>query len=202
MGKHSHYKDKNIRIKTVVCTNCKLRYRIPERSRIIKSKFNPNGLPLCNSKCVHEYCREMYKINKVKELKYYIAKYDIDKVQELLYYTNIDIENDFKLYKKYIHDNTAMLPLHFATILNRYDIVKIIIENKITPFPININIVDYYGETILFKAIRNKNLKMIDLIINAGIDINIKNLKGRTVIDLIKYYNLKNAFNKSYNYIL
>jgi ankyrin repeat protein len=48
----------------------------------------------------------------------------------------------------------------------------------------DVNLVDYYGETQLFKLVKNKNLKAIKLLLKYGVKINIKDFKNKSAIDI------------------
>ncbi|MEA2018995.1 MAG: ankyrin repeat domain-containing protein [Campylobacterota bacterium] len=54
----------------------------------------------------------------------------------------------------------------------------------------NINALDASGESGLFNAIKIKDLELISFLLEAGIDTNIQNRKGETVLELLVYEGL------------
>jgi len=107
------------------------------------------------------------------DLHYAIVENDEDKVMKL-------IQNGFDIN---LPDDNGWTPLHFAAQNYSEKIIKLLIESGA-----NINSTDAYGNTPLFKAVFNskgKNLKILDLFINAGANLQKKNKTMVSVIDLV-----------------
>lgn len=68
-------------------------------------------------------------------------------------------------------------PLHFASNFNNAHIIELLIKHKA-----NINAVDKDGNTPLMAAMY---IPAIITLIDAGVDVNIKNIEGKTIFDMV-----------------
>ena len=79
-------------------------------------------------------------------------------------------------------------------------------ELLLYPFNFQIDVRDIDGNTPFHEAAKSENLKMVQLLIERGASINIKNRKGKTPLDLAKdggnsdiYAFIKSALAKEFN---
>lgn len=75
---------------------------------------------------------------------------------------------------------------------NTGDIAKLLAKGADPDTP------DAQGNTLLMVAVRNKNAELVDLLINAGARLNLRNRYGETAIMLASYQGLENIVEKLY----
>jgi WD40 repeat protein/ankyrin repeat protein len=107
------------------------------------------------------------------------AMYSLNIVKMLINHFRMDI-NKPNLNES--GDTGGQTPLHYAIQHNQIDIVK----HLLTFINIDINKQDFYGETPLYEAIKLRNTKIINLLINAGADPDIKSDIGYSSAELAK----------------
>lgn len=89
----------------------------------------------------------------------------------------------------YSTNNFGDTPLHCAIISGNEGLMPMLINNGSSIHEKNNN-----GDTPLFTAVtcRNKNLKIINLLIQTGADITVRNKKNETMLEVLNKKNIKN----------
>jgi ankyrin repeat protein len=83
-------------------------------------------------------------------------------------------------------------PLHLAVLLNKTEMVKILIG-----YSENVNIVDEDGKTPLHLSAQNNNKEIVDALIRAKANVNIKDKDGKTPFDLTTDEEIKALLKKA-----
>ena len=98
-------------------------------------------------------------------------------------------------------DKQLQTPLHYAVRYNRPDVVEYILGQN----PSLVDAQDFYQQTALHIAAKNKDNRMVELLIDSGAKIYIEDYFGSTPGDyysyVTKYYDEKGFFRVSNNYL-
>ena len=87
-------------------------------------------------------------------------------------------------------------PLIYSILLNKTKIAKEIINlSKYKEFNINLNCQDCYGNTPLIYSIKNNNNLITKMLLKESVNINIKNMFGKSAKDIFTNKNLKELNN-------
>jgi ankyrin repeat protein len=131
------------------------------------------------------------KINTGENALHIAINTQEDKITELLLDYDININE-----QDYSYDFT---PLHYAINLGNKKIIKKLIKKGA-----NINIQDIYGNTLLHYCIVEKNIEILDYIINLKIDTgyNLWNIDGNTPLHLLLMVNQENIINIDKNILI
>jgi len=101
------------------------------------------------------------------------------------YHKNIDVVSFLVKKVKDINGNSDYgTPLMAATYKGSSEIVKILLDNKAIP-----DLQDIKGETAAHYAVMFKNFDIIELLVQAEADFEIKNNKEKSPLDYAKMYN-------------
>ena len=90
-----------------------------------------------------------------------------------------------------VQDSFGRTPLIFASLLNKVDSVKFLLENGA-----DTETKDLDKETALIYAIRNACVESVEVLLKHNADIHVTNNRGLTVFDIIKM-NILHDSNKS-----
>lgn len=82
-----------------------------------------------------------------------------------------------------LQDSNGTTLLYFAMRENDYLLAELLCKNKAD---LNIVYSTYGFETILMKKVRERNIKGIELLMAHGADINVKDISGKTALDISK----------------
>lgn len=102
-------------------------------------------------------------------------------------------QNDINMLIQYINSGRSLnvttndgdIPLHLACILSntKIEIIELLIKESKKGNGVNINFQNEYGETPLHLACLNNRLTTIQLLLDNGADINIKDIDGKSPFD-------------------
>lgn len=84
-------------------------------------------------------------------------------------------------------DKMRRTPLHMACLYDHINCVEILLKNEFKIIKVGIDAHDQYGNTSLHIAAMNGNLEILNLLINAGADINAVNRDGNTALHIAAY---------------
>ena len=103
-------------------------------------------------------------------------------------------QNDVNMVIQYINSGRSLnvttndgdIPLHLACILSntKIEIIELLIKESKKGNGVNINFQNEYGETPLHLSCLNDRLSTIQLLLDNGADINIKDNEGKPPFDL------------------
>ena len=159
----------------ISCSENNQKYNSKNKKQIINLKQNANNLLISTN----------YNKNRIKKYAHYNSRD-----------TNLDIIDIFKKdniehLKKAINNGLdyvtlteyrgklGITPLHVASAHGSNQILKY--SQK---FNINVNIQDEGGRTLLHTAIVRNNVNTVELLLEMGADVNIKNKQGFTAMDV------------------
>ena len=77
--------------------------------------------------------------------------------------------------------------IHLAALKGYAKLLNLLIENDC-----EVNLLDGSNENALHIAVRNENMEIISILLDAGVDFNLKNKNGQTPFDLASKIELKN----------
>ena len=83
-------------------------------------------------------------------------------------------------------------PLHWASYKGFYKVVWILLKQEMTPLDI-----DQHGNTAVHQASASGNKKVLECFLSRGIDVDIKNARGHTPLDLAVGDEVKNLIKKA-----
>ena len=71
-------------------------------------------------------------------------------------------------------------PLHWASYKGHYKVVWLMLKEKMSPLDI-----DMHGNTAVHQAAASGSKKVLECFLSRGVDVEIKNARGHTPLDLV-----------------
>ncbi len=160
---------------------------------LLKAGINPDNNIKAFGYALDKNNLDMAKLILINTPETYISKECIERVMLLaILNKNKDIIDMFKscgrINQHFIAHVCLNSMLIISTLQGRLDIVKQLINNKIInkqigKINININFIDLNGNTALINATKSGYTQIVQLLLDAGADINIKNKFNKTALD-------------------
>ena len=150
--------------------------------RVNTSYYAPSDIPpldVFKSDLVKNLEKEENDKNACKQLIYAIKTEDMSLFEVIL---DTYPESNFNFV-----DSEGKSPIHYAVSVGSFDMTKALLDKKVNP-----NILTYENNTALHEAlsIEKPSIEICNLLIKYGADINLKNIKGQTPLDLAKIKNI------------
>jgi ankyrin repeat protein len=84
--------------------------------------------------------------------------------------------------------------LHWASYKGHYKVVWILLKEKMTPLDI-----DMHGNTAVHQAAASGKKKVLECFLSRGVDVDIKNARGHSPMDLATQQEVKELISKAIN---
>lgn len=85
-------------------------------------------------------------------------------------------------------------PLHWASYKGHYKVVWILLKEKMSPLDI-----DMHGNTAVHQAAASGSKKVLECFLSRGVDVDVKNARGHTPLDLATRVEVKDLILKAIN---
>lgn len=85
-------------------------------------------------------------------------------------------------------------PLHWASYKGHYKVVWILLKEKMSPLDI-----DMHGNTAVHQAAASGSKKVLECFLSRGVDVDVKNARGHTPLDLATQHEVKELIMKAFN---
>ena len=85
-------------------------------------------------------------------------------------------------------------PLHWASYKGHYKIVWILLKEKMSPLEI-----DMHGNTAVHQAAASGLKKVLECFLSRGVDVDVKNARGHTPLDLATHPEVKQLIMNAIN---
>lgn len=85
-------------------------------------------------------------------------------------------------------------PLHWASYKGHYKVVWLLLKEKMSPLDI-----DMHGNTAVHQAAASGSKKVLECFLSRGVDVDVKNARGHTPLDLATAPEVKDLIQKAIN---